>query len=112
MPARSYKSAIKWKRAGTEACPYEWLSGINSASELEIRYHGRAQRPSPTRNWCSGIQPVGQTQRPAQLNIYYLLRQLIPNDAHVFAVNIRAATGLCPTDVRPLVCREAGMCIA
>ena len=41
-----------------------------------------------------------------------LLCQLIPNDAHVFAVNIRAAAGLCPTDVRPLVCREAGMCIA
>ena len=33
--------------------------------------------------------------------------QLIPNDTHIFAIDIRAATRLGPTDVRTLVWRKA-----
>ena len=48
MPARGANERYL-ERAGTEACPYEWLSGINSAIELEIRYHGQTQRPARTK---------------------------------------------------------------
>jgi len=86
------------------------------------RQSGRAQRPSPFTDIRFDKCLITKTETgrhrglPARNAIFImetssvsLLCQLIPNDAHVFAVNIRAAAGLCPTDVRPLVCREAGM---